>query len=412
MRILHVIHSLDRRSGGPSNSLRGLVQAQTARSDDVAILTTTIQSAEPWAKPGDYVRGLEQEACFDGVELSIQPAYGRHRPWSRWGYSPACVRDLRERLSSPARRPEIVHIHGLFSHLTSTAARWARRADIPYVLRPAGGLDPWCLQAKRRVAKQLLLSLFVRPDVRSAAWLHAMSAAEAEVLAGWAPPGAVRCLPHGVELPAGLDAARVEFEQHHPEVRGRRAILFLGRVHAKKRPELLVEAVHSIRDQFPRAILIIAGHDDGHAAAVRRRIDELQMGADVVFTGFLTGSLKTGAYAASEVFVLPSRDENFGLGAIEAMAHGTATIVTRGVGAHAHIDQSGGGLTVNDDLSSLADGLRAVLSQNPRNIGRRGAEYVREHLTWDSIARQLDQLYRDCLPQPGQSATSGARPSQ
>ncbi|MBL8848232.1 MAG: glycosyltransferase, partial [Planctomycetaceae bacterium] len=140
-----------------------------------------------------------------------------------------------------------------------------------------------------------------------------------------------------------------------------------------------------------------AGHDDGHEAVLRSAAKELQLEDAVLFTGFLAGILKSGAFAAAEVFALPSRDENFGVSVIEAMAHGAAPLVTHGVGAHVHVDESGCGLTVEDDVVAIRQGLAQLLRSDPRSLGRRGIAYVEANLSWSGIARQLDELYRGAI---------------
>lgn len=395
MAILHVIHSVDPRSGGPSNALRGIVRAQLDRGHQVAVLATEIQSAEPWDARGRYVERMHEDASFAGADVSILPARGRRRPWSRWGHSPACVRELRSRFRDAQRRPDVVHIHGIFSHVTTSAARLAHQARIPYVLRPAGGLDAWCLDSKNAAVKRMLLRLLVETDMRRAAILHAMSPAEKQVLARWKPEGDVRCIPHGVNVPSNLDELRSEFCRRYTQAEGRRCILFLGRLHAKKRPEVLVEALDRLQAEFPDALLVIAGHDDGQEKVLRTAVSERRLDDSVLFTGFLTGTLKAGAYAAAEVFALPSRDENFGVSVIEAMAHGAAVVVTNGVGAHVHVDQSGCGVTTRDDVASITLGLQTLLRASSREIGRRGIAFVNQHLSWPAVAAQLDEMYHE-----------------
>ncbi|MEO8377644.1 MAG: hypothetical protein ABI579_08225, partial [Candidatus Sumerlaeota bacterium] len=70
MKIVHVIHSIDPRSGGPSGTLRALATAQVALGDKVCIITTDVQSAEPWAKAAAYRQQLRDDKNLKGIELS------------------------------------------------------------------------------------------------------------------------------------------------------------------------------------------------------------------------------------------------------------------------------------------------------------------------------------------------------
>src|SRR4249919_23931 len=118
MKILHVIHSVDPRSGGPSNALREMIRAQLEAGHEIAVLATTVQSAEPWSPAEDFGRRMASDRAFSGAELALLPAYGRRRPWSRWAYTPAARRALNAHLRDSSRPPQAVHIHGTFSHLT------------------------------------------------------------------------------------------------------------------------------------------------------------------------------------------------------------------------------------------------------------------------------------------------------
>ena len=77
MRILHVIHSVDPRSGGPSHAIRELVRAQMAAGHNVSLLATSVQSGEPWAATDTYVRRIAAEPSFAGAELMVA-ALRRH----------------------------------------------------------------------------------------------------------------------------------------------------------------------------------------------------------------------------------------------------------------------------------------------------------------------------------------------
>ena len=98
----------------------------------------------------EYVRRLENDDSFAGSELVLARSYGRRSPWRRFAYSPQARNWLRQRMKVGDGRPDVVHIHGIFSHITTTAARFAQKAGIPYVVRPAGTMDPAGLRDRSR----------------------------------------------------------------------------------------------------------------------------------------------------------------------------------------------------------------------------------------------------------------------
>ena len=407
MRILHVIHSIDPRSGGPSHAIRAMVREQAVAGHDVTLLTTTTQSGEPWEERGDYVRRMSSELGFEDIELSIQPAFGRRRPWSRFAYSPAGRRFLRRRLAHDSdSRPDVVHIHGLFSDLTSAAARAARQNAVPYILRPAGCLDSVCVERGARILKRMFISLIANTDLQSACYLQATSKPEAEQLARFTQEDNVATVPHGVRTRYG-STNPVSLWSAFPALKNRRVILFMARLHPIKRLDLVLNAFATARTTTPDLCLAVAGNDAGAEAEARDFVRSRNIGDDVVFTGFLAGELKSSLLSAAELYVLPSDHENFGVAVIEAMAHGTPVLVTPGVASREFVEASGCGLTVDGTVEALAGGIGKLLRGDRNVLGNRGRRYVEEHLAWPAVVAQLDELYtaaiekhRKTCPQP------------
>jgi glycosyltransferase involved in cell wall biosynthesis len=395
MRILHVIHSLDPRSGGPSNALRLLVAAQQRAGHQVSVLATDAQSAEPWSPPAEYRRMIAATPGFAEIDYFIGKGYGRLRPLRRFRFSPESERWLRNRLDSADQRPEVVHIHGLFSHVTISAARMCRDRRIPYVMRPAGGLGEYCMAQGNRLGKKLLYNMFVKSDLAGSVFIHATSFREKNELKTLVTATPIRVVPHGVTIPDDQEIATAlaEFHLKYPQFAGKRFFIYLSRIAAKKRLDLLLRAV--AEDWFAQENfnLVIAGPDAGYQAEAERLATRLRIRERVHFLGFIEGPLKMGALAAADLFILPSEDENFGLAAMEAMAHGTPVLLSTGVDSHHYSDTAKAGLTVEPDAKEVSKGIRVLLTEDLEAMGRRGREYAREHLCWDHISETLCRLY-------------------
>lgn len=410
MRILHVTHSVDPRSGGPTYVVRKIVRGQVRAGHQVSLLATTVQSAEPWAPADEYKTKMLADPDFSGAEVYLAAAYGRHRPWSRYGFSPQSARWLRRRLSDPRLAPEVIDIHGVFSHVTSQAARQARRHSVPYVMQPFGALDARLIRTGRRRLKGAFTRLFLEEDLRRAACVHPASLHEAHSVRRWVPDKHIQVVPHGVDLPpAGTAQRRRSLFASFPQLRGKRVVLFMSRVTPKKRPELIVEAIARLRPQYPNLALLVAGQDDGHLAVLRAAAQKHGLAGSVVYLGFVQGELKRAAFAVADLMALPSIDENFAVAVIEAMAYGVPALVTPGVAAHVFVDQSGAGLTVEGTAQALAQGMRKLLESDRARLGRMGRQFVKQHLSWTAVIRQLDRVYRDAMAQDRTTSTSARR---
>ncbi|NQT39548.1 MAG: glycosyltransferase [Planctomycetes bacterium] len=398
MQILHVIHSLDPRSGGPSHAIRHLVREQVRAGHEVTLVATDRQSAEPWEDAVEYVNCIAADPAFAGAEVFVGRAFGRRGPWLRYGWSPDCRKWLVRRMADRASRPRIVHIHGAFAYLTSVAAKTARRYGVPYIVRTTGCLDASCFQSGHQWLKRLFTRLSLRRDIQHAACLHATSTDEAGQLRQAFPDTPTRIVPLGAEVPeVDLQRAARSLLDHFPQLRDRPVVLYMSRIAPKKRLELLVEAMAVLCGDVPDICLLVAGQDAGHLPVVRDTVRRLKMEETVVFAGFLQGPLKHGAMATARLFALPSIDENFGVAVVEAMAHGLPVLVTPGVASHEYVDRSGGGMTVEGTVDALVDGIRQLLDGDCAAMGQRGKAFVQQHLSWPAVVSQLDDLYKEIL---------------
>ncbi|GAB6188086.1 glycosyltransferase [Thermopirellula anaerolimosa] len=396
-RILHVIHSIDPRSGGPSHALRGLVQEQVRRGHHVTILTTDAQSAEPWAPEGEYRARMQADPAFSGSEIFIAHGFGRSRIFARYTWTPEGRRWLARRLRDQAVQPDVLHIHGVFSHLTTLTPRLARRFGVPYVMRPAGTFSPRCLALGRTSLKRWFTRLFVHQDLKSSSAVQATTPAEADELRRQFSLDNVRVIPHGVALPSSA-SGDVRSARHELGVPGdAKLVLYLSRITPKKRVSWVIEAVGRLSEQWPDLVGIVAGPDAGAERELRDATAAARLNGRIRRYGFATGELKARLFQAADVLVLPSQSENFGVVVVEAMAHGVPVVVTPGVASHIYVDASGCGMTVEDSIDGVTEGIRRLLQADKSELGRRGREYVEKHLTWPAVAKQVDDLYESVL---------------
>jgi glycosyltransferase involved in cell wall biosynthesis len=374
-----------------------------------------VQSAAVRQAADAYRLAIHEEQAFQGCELKLVEAWGRRKPWSHYGYSPAARAWLRQRFAAPLLAPEVVHVHGVFSHITSLAACESLRRGVPYMIRPCGILDAHSLESGRVWLKRLFLRFLLRRHLQAAGMLHATSGAEADALACWAPQERIRTVPLGVELKCRLEPRVAErFLTRFVQLRGKRIVLFLGRIAAKKRPELLVEAVARLRSEMPDLVLLIAGQDDGGMAAVEAAIRRHDVRDAVVHAGFLQGEEKDGAFAAASLFALPSLDENFGVAVVEAMACELPVLVTPEVAAGEYVAASGGGMVVEGTVDAIVEGMRKILGGDRQRMGRAGREFVEQRLSWPTVLAQLDGVYRELIQgagRPSQSSGRATRPA-
>ncbi|MGE5294464.1 MAG: glycosyltransferase, partial [Solirubrobacterales bacterium] len=157
-----------------------------------------------------------------------------------WRRSRGFVRGLSREVDSV----DILHINEFWLFPVLAASRIACAHRVPYVLRPAGSLDPWSLQYGwwKRVKKLAYLEMIGKRTMRQAACLHATSDREAEGLRRLGHRDRTSIIPNGVDLDVFGPGDPSEAEVYWPWLKGRPIVLFLSRLDPKKGLDLLIPA--------------------------------------------------------------------------------------------------------------------------------------------------------------------------
>ena len=289
---------------------------------------------------------------------------------------------------------DVVHIHALFS-FTSVVAAWAaRRAGVPYVVRPLGTLNRYGVEQRRPWLKQLSLKLIEGPILRHAATVHFTAEAEqVEALSLGIPMHAV-VIPLGIE-PTQMDDGQVLLDRRHGTDNGR-SLLFLSRLDPKKNVEGLLRAFNLLAHEWPDLRLVIAGNGEAsYVAGLKKLAVELGVADRVVWLGHIEGEQKAAALAAAQVFVLPSFSENFGIAAAEALMAGLPCVLGKGVAIADEIAEAGAGIAVEPDPDSIAQGLKKLLSDDAlwTSMSGKAAALAREKYSVDAMGERLVRLY-------------------
>jgi poly(glycerol-phosphate) alpha-glucosyltransferase len=261
-------------------------------------------------------------------------------------------------------------------------------------------LDSWAL-GRSAWKKRVAASLFEDTNLRSAACIHALCESEAESIRAYGLSNPIAVLPNGVDVTsfASLPACDALW-QRFPELRDKKVILFLGRLHPKKGPLHLIEGWSRVAGSFPDWHLLISGPDEiGHQAVLEDTSKARGIANRITFAGAVVGRDKLAALAAADVFVLPSLSEGFSVALLEAMACRLPAIITPPCNFPEAI-AAGAAIEVQPDAESTAAGLVHVMEMSGaarRQCGLRGYELVAANYTWEGIAQEMTDVYSWCL---------------
>lgn len=377
MKILHIIPDLSPAMGGPVTAVRGMSIAQAAMGHSVSIVSTGASS--------ENILGL------NGVKVSLFP-YSLFY----WRFSPSLGRALPGLINES----DIIHIHTIWEYPTYAAAKACRKLSKPYILRPCGMLDRWSL-SQSAWKKKLYLRLIASSVITDAAAIHFTSEEEKinSLVAGNEKRGVV--IPLGLPESTYQDLPGPEaFIRRFPDLRGKRILLFLSRLHYKKQPDVVIKAFHKISAMDDRLVLVIAGSGDyQYLSELQTLARELGISDRVIFTGLLNAIAVREAMCAAYIFVLPSLQENFGIAVAEAMAAGCPVIVSEQVNLAAEIRSANAGIVCKSDIEETAAAMQRLINDNKlrTDMGANGRELILNKFTWAKIAIDMISVYQKIL---------------
>ncbi|SAL72297.1 glycosyl transferase, group 1 [Caballeronia peredens] len=398
MKILHLLSTVDPRAGGPTEGVLQSGLSMRAMGHEVEVVSLDAPDAPHVAAFGLRLHALGPSRGF-------------------YGLCPALVPWLKEN----AARFDAVIVNGLWQYHSFGAWKALHGGGVPYYVFPHGMLDPWFKRtyplkhlkkslywpwAEYRVLRDARRVLFTTEEERLLArQSFRLYRANEEVVAfGTRPP------------PDDSSALREAFLAKFPQLAGKRAILFLGRIHEKKGCDLLLKAFAQVRDIDPQAHLALAGPDDSeYAAHMRTLASTLGIDDRVTWTGMLTGDLKWGAYQSSDVFALPSHQENFGIAVAEALGSRLPVLISDKVNIWREVKADGAGIVTTDTVEGTVAALSAWLKMDARACEAMRAQALatftkRFHV--EAMSKDLLRVLREGAgPQDG-SFARGTLPAQ
>ena len=395
MRILSVTQSyypfLER--GGPAFKVHAMARGLARMGHQVTVLTSDLGLEQHVKGAGAWRQdrwGWRSDA--DGVETIYLHRRASYRS-ATW--NPGVFSFCRARLAEF----EIVHIYGLYDFLGPVVARACRRRGIPYVLEPMGMFRPIVRNIPLKWIHRRLLG---EAMVRGASRVIATAPQEKKELVEEGVPGQkIVIRRNGIE-PLGELPDQGAFRSQWGISEDSQLVLFLGRLVSKKSPDLLLEAFARWRarqDPRPPAVLVLAGPDegDGYRGALEVQAERLGLREAVRFTGPLYGAAKWAAFRDADIFVLPSRNENFGNTAAEAVSCGTPVLVTNCCGIAPFVEGRAG-VVVAHDCEALAGAFDRLLGDTVfRQQLKRGCQEVARDLDWEQPLAETQALYADLV---------------
>lgn len=287
------------------------------------------------------------------------------------------------------RRFDFAHIHtifflgSLYTSLICTAKR------VPYLIWPHGCLDRYDLQkhaVMKAITGRTLFALYLR---KASAFLCTTSREAHELVTfGGTAPREVVPLPVDDLPPSDSDGK--SWRARHGIDQDTHLVLFFGRIDPKKGLERLVDAIGLLQD-IDVTLAIVGTGVPAEVHSLKVRVQQAGLSDRVVFIGWLEGADRTGAYLASDVFALPSDNENFGIAVVEAMLMDVPVIVSDQVYISDDLKQADAAIVAGRTAVEVAEAIRTIRDQPHESaaMGQRGHALAIDKYSTHAVAERL-----------------------
>ena len=359
LRILQVIHTVDPRTGGPIEGVCQQARALEKFGHSVEIASIDKPDSSFISCPNSKVHPCNSSKLDAVIPLTLY----------NW-------------LKSNHYRYDCVIVNGIWGLLLYTVKLALANTDTPYYVFSHGMLDPWFKYRfpLKHLKKWLAWPWIVYPGLRDSEAVL-FTCEQEKILARqtfWLYDCSETVINFGTEgIPNPKDDYLTNFLKAHPLLIGKRIFLFLGRVHPKKAPDLLIESIvdlekNNLWDCNTMSLVFAGPNDTSYANKLKRLSEQLGVSTSIYWTGMVSGNQKWGAFQSAEAFVLPSHQENFGIAVAEALSSGVPVLISPAVNIANEIKQDCAGLVEADNLEGTTRVLRnwlALSTTEKANMG-------------------------------------------
>ena len=344
MRILNIICSTNPQLGGVIEWVRQFAPIAVDLGHTVEVLSMD--------KPED-----------EWVQNFPVPVHAFEQKF-KYFYAPKLVSWLKEN----AHNYDACIVHGLWRYPGLATHLALDKSNTPYFVYTHGMLDPWfkTYYPFKHITKWLywcLIEYRLLRDARGVIFTCEQEKNKASKTF-WPYNAHELVTTIGIQAPAGnKDKQTTHFHQNFPETKGKQLLLFLGRIHQKKGCDLLVEAFAKNAINNPDLHLVFAGPGETSLISQLKQLaDSNNISDRITWTGMIEGDIKWGAFHASDSFILPSHQENFGISVVEALACSLPVLISNKVDIFSEIENDQAGIVANDTLEDTCKMLSQWLN--------------------------------------------------
>jgi glycosyltransferase involved in cell wall biosynthesis len=389
MKILQLCIRFPPAPGGAENHVLSISRELLNRGYEISVFSSDLYTEVP------FVRLNHPKSVYEEVPVKRFKSYSLGGEM-HYVFIPSMLKPLLK------EETDIIHAHSYGYFQTNAGALTRQMRGTPMVLTPH--FHPsWSMWggSKRKQLRKLYDRIFAKSALLAADMIICHTKNEKELLSEFPiPEEKVRIIPAGIDFKRFESIPSPSYFRDHFGLTGR-IVLYAGRLASNKGLSHLIKAAPEVLSEFPNTTFVLVGEDEGERKALEAQAQGLGISKDIVFCGYIGDDrLFKSAFAACNVFVLPSEYEAFGLVLLEAMACEKPCVATNVGGVPDVVEGNKTGILVEyGNPQQLAQAIISLLGDESksRSMGRAGRERVRERFTWPKVVDQLEDVYRSLI---------------
>jgi glycosyltransferase involved in cell wall biosynthesis len=295
---------------------------------------------------------------------------------------------------------DLLHIHAIFSFTPTASMIIARIFNIPYVVTCHGLLSEWALE-QRSIKKRLYLNLIEKQNLNSSSCVHYASDKEKKESLAIKLTSPSFILPFGLNFPITTTRETRTFRDKLNISENQPILLFMSRLHPVKGLDFLIKALSTLIDKYSFIFIIAGSGNPEYEEKIDYKINQFGLSHVTKRVGFIEGTEKNLLLQESDLFLLTSHLESFGVVVLESMAAGLPVLVTQGVALSQTVQENDIGYVSELNSNAIAQKIQQFLdnSQQGKEMGKRGKAFVQQNYSWDQIALKMISIYKEIINQ-------------
>lgn len=302
-------------------------------------------------------------------------------------------------------KPDIIHVNTEFQ-LGRFAKKYAKKYNIPFIMTCHTYFEqylkfyfPWVPHSWIRSFATWLTKL----SFNGADRIICPSTYMKEVLESYGVKRPISIIPTGLDPKdfAGPtkanEKANSELYQKYPQLKGKKVLLFVGRVGQEKNVDLLIEVMKKVVPAYPDVIQLVVG-DGPYRPEMQKKVADQGLADHFVFTGYIDRKILKNVYTFADVLTFPSKTETQGLVTVEAMLCHTPVVAVGIMGTREVMNGDNGGYMVDENADIFAQRVVSLLKDEKlyQQKSQEAWDYA-QNWTIGTMAKKMENLYREMI---------------